>query len=290
MDGIIKNCEKRLKKLHIGYRNLQRIGFSILAYADDILLAADSDKNLQFNMKVLTEELAKKKMKINVEKSKTMVIGGKGKRLQIKVKGTVLEQVKNFKYLGAHLNEEGRMEDEIKERIGAAGRFFHAIRNSFIGKKEVSMRAKVTVYKTVFLPIISYSSESWTLSKKLESKIQAMEMRYLRKILGKTRRDRIRNITVRKDIGVEPSIDIIKRNQLRWYGHLMRMEDNRVAKLVYEARTEGKRRRGRPRRTWEEEIRESLQEKGIEWRKGKELARNRDEWKSICKTSTLSRR
>lgn len=258
-----------------------------MAYADDVLVAADSEKNLQFNINIITEELTKRKLEMNIKKSKTMVIGDSGWRLEVKTKGTVLEQVKSFKYLGAHLNEEGRMEEEIRERIGAAGRFFHATRNTFIGKKEVSTQAKVSVYKTVFLPILTYSSESWTLTTRLKSQIQAMEMRYLRKVIGKTRRDRVRNATVRRDLGVQPAIERITANQLRWYGHVTRMMEDRVAKTVYEARVEGRRRRGRPRRTWEEEVRAGLASRGIEWERRKELASDRAEWKKLCKVPTL---
>jgi hypothetical protein len=50
-----------------------------------------------------------------------------------------------------------------------------------------------------------HGAESWTYTKREESKIQAMEMKFLREILGKTRRDKIRD-----DIREQLKVDDIK--------------------------------------------------------------------------------
>jgi hypothetical protein len=63
-----------------------------------------------------------------------------------------------------------------------------------------------------------------------QSAIQACEMRFLRRIEGKTRRDRIRNKIIRETVGVQPIQEYIERTQLRWYGHVNRMDDKRIVK------------------------------------------------------------
>jgi hypothetical protein len=77
-------------------------------------------------------------------------------------------------------------------------------------------------------------------------------MRFLRKIEGKTRRDRIRNKIIRETVGVQSVQEYVQRSQLRWYGHGKKMDDKRIVKRVYEAREIGKRPMGRPRKTWKE--------------------------------------
>ncbi|XP_014290153.1 uncharacterized protein [Halyomorpha halys] len=114
-----------------------------------------------------------------------------------------LEQVQNFKYLGAHLNENGYIDEEVSQRIFAAGRIFSLLRRGFLGKREVTRKTKIMIYKLTFLHILSYSSESWTLTSKHKSRIESMEMRYLRKVELRTRRDRVRNSTVRTNHGVK---------------------------------------------------------------------------------------
>jgi hypothetical protein len=59
---------------------------------------------------------------------------------------------------------------------------------------------------------------------------------------------------MRKDILQE-----IEEQQLRWYGHVMRMDDCRTARQVAHWNPQGKRRRGRPVNTWKDGIRDSMQ-------------------------------
>jgi hypothetical protein len=77
-------------------------------------------------------------------------------------------------------------------------------------------------------------------------------MKYLRKVIGKTRRDQIRNTTIRNRL-MEESVEVLmEKRTLRWYGHAVRMDVERRPKLVLEARPEGGKGKGRPRLEWEE--------------------------------------
>ena len=93
---------------------------------------------------------------------------------------------------------------------------------------------------------MTYGSESWTLTNRDRSRVQASEMRTLRTIARKTRRDKIRNTTIRNQLGVAPMMNKIEKGQLRWLGHLERMDDNRVAKKRWTWKPDGRRSRGRP--------------------------------------------
>jgi hypothetical protein len=56
--------------------------------------------------------------------------------------------------------------------------------------------------KSVCVPILGYAAESWATRSTNENRITATEMKLLRRSLGKTRRDRCRNATVREQSGV----------------------------------------------------------------------------------------
>jgi hypothetical protein len=64
------------------------------------------------------------------------------------------------------------------------------LKNNFINKKEISKKRKLAVYKTTYLPTLTYSSEILPLKTKHNSQIQCVEMISLRRIEGKTRRDK----------------------------------------------------------------------------------------------------
>ncbi|KAK4876338.1 hypothetical protein RN001_012760 [Aquatica leii] len=61
------------------------------------------------------------------------------------------------------------------------------------------------------------------------------------------------------------------------------MDDNRIAKRVYEARTEGKNAVGRPRRKWEEQVKVAAEKRNIQWREVRNLTRDRKTWNKIIK-------
>lgn len=56
---------------------------------------------------------------------------------------------------------------------------------------------KLVLYKSIYRPVLTYGSEAWAIIYKVENKIQAAEIRYLRAITGNSRRDHIRNTIIR---------------------------------------------------------------------------------------------
>ena len=55
---------------------------------------------------------------------------------------------------------------------------------SVVLKRELSRKAKLSVFKSIFGPILTYGHESWLLTQRVQSEMQ--EMRFLRKIKGVT--------------------------------------------------------------------------------------------------------
>jgi hypothetical protein len=56
------------------------------------------------------------------------------------------------------------------------------------------------IHKTVFVPTLLYGTERLTILDKYKNRMQASEMKYLRKVIRKTRRDQIRNTTIRNQL------------------------------------------------------------------------------------------
>jgi hypothetical protein len=65
-------------------------------------------------------------------------------------------------------------------------------------------------------------------------------------------------------------IEAIRLNRLRWFGHVQRMEENRIPKSVLYMNLGTTRLRGRPRNRWQDEVREDGRIVGGEgWQKKK---------------------
>ena len=81
-------------------------------------------------------------------------------------------------------------------------------------------------------------------------------------------KDKIRNTIIKQNLNVTRShLDDIKTKQLQCYGHVSRMEEGRLPKEVMKWRPPGRRKRGRPKRTWTDGIRGLLGGKGIDGRR-----------------------
>jgi hypothetical protein len=98
------------------------------------------------------------------------------------------------------------------------------------------------------------------LEVKKKSRINSAEMKCFRRIAGKARRDSIRNERIREDLGQEGIENRLVKRQLKWYGHVVRMGEERKPKQFLEARSEGRRRR----KSYEDGIEEIGRRKGNE--------------------------
>lgn len=278
LDDVFKEIKNKTKRLQVGHRNLQIVEISECAFADDLIVYAKNERDLQLNLNVWKTALEKRNMKINVDKTKVMVIGKNASQIKIQIEEKELEQVEAFKYLGVNIHKNGKEDLEINNRIENTTKLYYALNNTFIRKKEISEKTKITVYKTVFKPVLTYGCESWVLNQQMKSRIQALEMKYLRAAKGVTRRDRIRNQTIREDLNVEPIIESIEKQKLKWFGHMMRMGEERQTKKIWLARTANKRTRGRPKATWDNTVAKYLEKRGKTWNEATRMARNKKEW------------
>ena len=136
------------------------------------------------------------------------------KIINIKIGGVKIEQVKQFKYLGVIVDSNGNQEAALNERIEKAIKVYCALNNRFIYKKEISRKTKMSVYKTVYRPVLTYGCEMWVLSKSQKIKIQTAEMKYLRRVVGVTRKNRVRNTQIREYLEMKSILDFIEQRQL----------------------------------------------------------------------------
>ena len=124
--------------------------------------------------------------------------------------------------------------------------------------------------------IFLYACESWTLTAELQRRIRAMEMSCYRKILHNLHKDHItkEEVYVKIQRATTPHEDLltmVKRRKLQWYGHVSRSSG--MAKTILQGTVKGGRRQGRPRKRWEDNIREWT---GLEFGKSQRAVENRE--------------
>ena len=197
------------------------------------------------------------------------------------VNGVQIRQAQEFKYLGVMFTSDGRQDREIDRRINQASGVSREMWKTVVGNARLSQDAKLAVFKSLFRPILTYGQESWILTERTRSRVQAAEMRFLRRIAGVSRIDRIRNTVIREALNIEPLLLMVERQQLRWYGHVLRMPPERTARKVLLTSPDERRPIGRPRATCIKQINGLCRRAGIEPSETQTLAEDRSEWKRL---------
>ena len=85
--------------------------------------------------------------------------------------------------------------------------------------------------------------------------------RMMRKMCGSRLCEKYSNAELRELTGLEEVNIVMRRRRLRCYGHVMRKEEEDWTKKAWKDwEAEGARPRGRPRKTWNETVKEDLRE------------------------------
>ena len=109
--------------------------------------------------------------------------------------------------------------------------------------------------------------------------MKVAEMKMLKFAMGVTRKDKIRNEYIRGTIKIERLGMKMREGRLRWYGHVMRRDQEYLGKKMMEMKLQGKRRRGRPKRRSLDLVKEDMGEVGA-----KEMdVEDRTVWKKMIR-------
>ncbi len=84
----------------------------------------------------------------------------------LQVGGEFLPQVEEFKYLGVLFMSKGSMERVIDRWIGAASAVMRSMYWSVVVKKEMSCKAKLSIYRSIYVPTLTYGYELWVMTER----------------------------------------------------------------------------------------------------------------------------
>ena len=257
-----------------------------LRFADDIDGLAGREEELADLVERLGKTSTAFGMQINAEKTKLMTNNTNGFSTDIRVNGEKLDCVNRFKYLGAIIADEGS-KPEILARIAQATAALAQLKTIW-NDRNIALSSKIRLMRSLVISIFLYVCESWTLTAHTERRIQAMEMRCLRKLLGITYRDHIsneeeRNRTRQANGPHEDLLTTVKRSKLKWYGHITRSSG--LAKTILQGTVQGERRRSRQKKRWEDNIPEWT---GMTLSAAMRKTERREEWRQLVARSSVA--
>ena len=140
---------------------------------------------------------------------------------------------------------------------------------------------------SLVISIFLYACESWTLTAELEKRTQAFEMRCYRRLLNMSYKGHVTNEEVRRKIQTaigehDELLTLVKKRELRWFGHVSRSSG--LAKTILQGTVKEKRKRGRQKKRWEDNIKEWT---GMDFASSTKTAENRTRWNEIVANSPV---
>jgi len=254
---------------------------SDLDFGDDIALLHDSWNGMQTMTSSLHEEALKVGLIVNVAKTKIMRVGDWTSAMGIKVGQEELEECDEFCYLGSTIGNDGGCDREITIRLGKANGAFGRLGRIW-ASRNISTQVKVRLYESLVLAVLLYGAETWPIKQSTARKLEAAHHRWLRKILHISWKDKTTNDKVRELTQQAKLEDIVRERRMRWTGHVMRMDCDRIARaaVIWTPKC-GRRRPGRPRTDWTQTVKQDIKRGGFTWEQLPDLAVDRTTWKEL---------
>ena len=135
----------------IGNRKLNR-----LLFADDLVMLFSAEFDLQHALNSFADACDTAGMKISTAKTEVFHFSRNHDQCVLQVNGATLKQIEKFEYLWIAFTGGARQDKELVTRIGKASAVMRALHSMFVMKRELSKKAKLSIYKTVFVPILTY--------------------------------------------------------------------------------------------------------------------------------------
>ena len=217
---------------------------------------------------------------MNVSKTKTMRVNktGEGRKIEVIVDGSGLGQVRNFKYLGQIITDDGKCDHEIKRRIAIARSTFINMKDALTTRK-LSRTARMRLVRCYVLSTLLYTSETRVINAEGECKIRSLKMWIYRRMMRISYKDHVSNESILDTLNEKPKLmKMIKERKCKYFGHMLRGEGHKYQRLLLEGQVSSKRGRGRPRNTWFKDIGRWIR---MNFVTAASIAQNRVKWRTM---------
>jgi hypothetical protein len=158
-----------------------------LAYADDLVVLAKEEKGMKEMLGNMEKYMRRKKLTVNVEKSKMMVFrkgGGRRKINEWRWEKDKIEEVKEFKYLGYVMNERNTAAAHVSESelVKKANKIIGAVWG--IGERKFGhdFRRRIMMFDSLVKSVMMYGAEIWGWRE--QEGLEGVQGKYLKWVLG----------------------------------------------------------------------------------------------------------
>ena len=176
---------------------------------------------------------------------------------------------------------DGGCDRDVVDRMNEGYREWGELK-SVLSNRGLWTKAKKCLYERVIVPTALCRPEAWGMRSGENRKVNVLEMKCLRSLVGVPRMDRVGNEEVRRRAGMERELaSRADQRVLRWFVHVERMDEHRMARSVMMAEVSGGRVRGRPRLGSIDGVKVALGNRGMTVEAARQCAKDRKEWRAL---------
>ena len=160
--------------------------------------------------------------------------------------------------MGCVLDESSTDEAVFSRKVASGSKVAGPIR-SLVNARDLQPECARFLHEPLLVPVFMYGSETMLWKEKEGSRFRAVQMDNFRGLLGIRRMERVPNARIRELCGVRKGLDErIDEGVFRWFGHMERMENDRIFKRVYVGECDYSRSVNKLRKKWIDTAKECL--------------------------------
>ena len=240
-------------------------------YADDLALLANTPNQAETLLHSLERAAAGIGLHVNANKTEYMCYNQTGNIATLD--GASLKLVDKFTYLGSSVSST---EKDIDTRLTKA---WTAIdRLSITWKSDLTDKMKRSFFQAAVVSILLYGCTTWTLTKRLERRLDGNYTRMLRAVLNKSWRQHPTRLQLYGHL--PPITKTIQVRRTRHAGHCWRSKDELISDVLLWTPTHGCASVGRPARTY---IQQLCEDTGCNPEDLPEAMSDREKWRETVR-------
>lgn len=219
---------------------------AFLCFADDMYLIVDTIEEGIFISEMLLTELSKYGLELNASKSGILIKGdNSGFKSPVKIMHHSIEIVSSIKILGSTINNNMERKSTIEPRMTSTRKLFKGLL-PYLSDLKAPIELLMQFYSLVVIPCMLYGLKSMSITKQNERTLMRRELLMIKELASiaypKPPQQTIVNLLKGRTINRRMSV-----SRIRYFGHIVRSNQNSMLKRAYKYTLNGYRRRpGRP--------------------------------------------